>query len=267
MPTAIILGLPRAQADRVKGELKKSQRVWREGWSVHFVPPTGAHSLLREADVRTALLNARGTKDSAHVFAISNQGGDRKQSVASQFTPQFRFRWLPGQWLALPFPTPAEFIDNVDSTLAEEDDWRQAVQPNDVQSPLLLPEPSFDTKLRDLWELALKYGDGSVQGSLRRQQEFERIHYASHTAENHQKDFFWTDDARRIFDHTGPQHGEAPDERKWKFSYRIPNGFHYDLSHADGRKFTANGAVKQESVKAGKYINIDAYGYFRSSDG
>lgn len=263
MPTVIILGLPKPQADRIKGELKKSCREWRQDWSVHFVPPTGQNAQLREADIRAALMLCERAGESVHVFGITNQGGNRKQEIAPQFLPYFRFRWLPGQWLALPYPSPAEFIERVDETLAEEDEWRQCIQPKNVASSLLLPKVAFSSKRSDLWELATKYGDGCIAGCSRRQEEFERIHYKPHSSEKHAKDYFWTDDDSRIFDHSKEQHGEAPGLRQWKFSYRMPKGFHYDVRHATGRKFTVTGALRAEAVKADSYVNLDAHGHFR----
>ena len=263
MPTAIILGLPKGQADRIKGKLKNSVRSWCSGWSVHFVPATGAYSQLREADIRTALTNATRANESVHVFAITNQGGGRKQEVAANFTPYFRFRWLPSQWLALPYPSPEEFIEKVDETLAEENEWRQAIQPDGVSSCLLLPAIAFSTKMADLWQLALLYGEGTTIGCERRKVEFEGEHHKPHTSEKHPKDYFWTDDEQRIFDHTGPQHGEPPELRQWKYSYRMPPGFHYDVRHGRGHKFSVIGALKTELVKQNQYVNLDAHGHFR----
>ena len=226
MPTAIILGLPKSQADRIKGSLKKSDRQWRQHWSVIFVPPTGANAQARQADIRVALTTASQADSSAHVLGITNQGGPRKHEIAAQFVPFFRFRWLPGAWLALPYPSPGEFASKIDETLADEDDWRQRVQPTEIGAALLLPEPSFASKLSDLWGLAAKYGDGCNLGCARRMAEFHRAHHKPHTSKRHAKDYFWTDDDLRIFDHTQEQHGEAPNLRPWKFSFRMPKGFH-----------------------------------------
>ncbi len=263
MPTAIILGLPGPHAARIKGELKKSGRVWPVGWSVHFVPPTGASAQIREADIRVVLTNAGRVDDSAHIFAITNQGGSRKPEIAAHFVPYFRFRWLPGQWLSLPYPSPEEFVAKVIETLGDEDEWRRKVQPRDIGAALLLPESAFSSKLSDLWDLATKYGDGCSAGCARRKLEFERVHYKPHTSQKHARDYFWTDDDQRVFDHTQEQHGQAPEPRQWKFSFRIPPGFHYDVRHAGGRKFAVRGATRKETVEAGGYTNLDPHGYFR----
>ncbi|WP_155803424.1 hypothetical protein [Bordetella sp. FB-8] len=260
---AIIFGLPKPQADRIKGEIKKGVHVWSDGWIVHFVPPTGAKSQMREADIRVALTNATAANQSVHVLGITNQGGDTKKETAAHFLPYFRFRWLPGQWLALPYPSPEDFISKVNETLVDEDDWRRVVQPDSIASPLLLPESSFSTKLSDIWDLATRYGDGCNAGCDRRKNEFDRIHYKPHTSKKHAKDYFWTDDAQRIFDHTKEQHGEAPELRQWKYSFRIPIGFHYDVRHAEARKFTVAGAIRSENVESGGYVNLDSHGHFR----
>ncbi len=265
MPTAIILGLPKQQADRVKGALKGLNQTCHNEWQVHFVPPTGAHGQLREADIRVAIRNASQATDSAHVFGIVNQGGDRKRTVAENFTPYFRFRWLPSEWLALPHPAPDDFVAKLIETLADEDEWKELVQPANTADALLLPKCAFSTKLSDLWSLAEKYGPGCNNGCARRKQIFRTTHYRSCTSKSHPKDYFWTDDDQRIFDHTGAQHANAPEPRQWKYSYRLPDKFHYDVRHASGRKFVLNGITGSQSIKAGEYENIDAHGYFREA--
>lgn len=263
MPTAIILGLPKPQADRIKGELKTQGQAWCEGWFVHFIPPTGAQAQIREADIRVALQTASQIDDSVHVLAIANQGGGHNQEIAAHFVPYFRFRRLPGQWLELPYPLPDGFIAKVNEIFADEDDWRASVQPKSIDEALLLPETTFLTKLSDLWGLALKYGEGCNAGCAKRKHEFKRKHYKPHTSKSHYRDYFWTDDNGRIFDHTQEQHGEAPKLRQWKYSFRLPKGFHYDVRHESGSKFVVAGATRSEAVKTDGYANIDPHGCFR----
>lgn len=266
MPLAIIFGLVKGQSDRIKAQANHSKSKFREGWTVRFQHATGANSIIREADVRVALFEARRATESVHILAITNQGGGFKPALAREFIPVFRFRWLPSEWLSLPYPTPMEFISRVNELLIDEEDWQGRVQPKDHVSPLLLPQVTFSTHLNDMWDMAARYGEGNNIGCERRLQNFHQCHWKHHSNGRYARKSFWTDDDHRVFDHTGPPHAPAPVERAWKFSYRIPQGFHYDLRHAQGRKFIARGAVKDEQVENEGYVNIDPHGHFRDED-
>ena len=263
MPLAIILGLAKGQSDRIKSQTKNPETSFRGGWQVRFQASTGANCSIRASDVRAALAEARAAKDSVHILAITNQGGSVKGDLARDFVPAFLFRWLPSEWLSLPYPTPVEFISKVNELLTDEEDWQAKVQPKDHASPLLLPQITFSTPLTDAWDMAARYGDGNNTGCERRLQAFHQRHWKSHSSGHYARKAFWTDDDQRVFDHTGPRHAPAPPERASKFSFRIPEGFHYDLRHAQGRKFVARGAVSSRPVENDGYVNLDPYGYFR----
>ena len=77
--------------------------------------------------VSLILLNfVRGTKtsESTHFGESRTKGGGVKANLASAFVPGFRFRWLPSEWLSLPYPTPIEFIYKVNELLADEEEWQ-----------------------------------------------------------------------------------------------------------------------------------------------
>ena len=265
MPIAIILGLVKGMSERIKAQVTQGVR-FREGWTVRFQPATGARNDILNSDIRAALFHAREVVDSVHIFAITNQGGDAKKKVTCQIVPAFRFRWLPGEWLSLPYPTPIEFISRVNELLIDEEDWRARVQPKDQTSPLLLPQMTFSTALSDIWDMAARYGAGNNLGCENRLQAFHQRHWKQHANGHYARKSYWTDDHLRVFDHTGAAHAAAPLERSWKFSYRIPEGFHYDLRQAQGRKFIARGAISERQVENDGYINIDPYGYFRNDE-
>lgn len=264
MAVAILLGLPKPQSDRVRGALNRSLCNWRTGWSVRFVPPTGkSWPTIREADIRSALNQAMQCNDSVHLLVMTNQGGGHKKDIAACFVPQFRLRWLPGKWLELPYPSPEVFVEKVNEALADEDDWIEQVQPRDTKAALLLPKVAFASRMRDLWDLAEKYGEGCNKASARRLIEFQNAHYKRHSSEGRPRSNSWIDDHNLIFDHAGARHGQAPDDRSWKYSYRLPSGFHYDVRHAQDRCFDINGMQRRQSIPAGGYVNIDAHGFFR----
>ena len=48
-----------------------------------------------------------------------------------------------------------------------------------------------------------------------------------------QEHYQWIDDRDLIFGRNGARHADAPFPRGWKFSYRLPDGFHYDIMHLE----------------------------------
>ena len=137
--------------------------------------------------------------------------------------------------------------------------------------PLVLPEPCFkcSSALDEMWQKAESYGAAdSVPAAERAITAFER--------EYHQRIQFqtrgqalrqqtkWMDTRGLVFDENGARHGAPPVPRSWKLSYRLIDGFHYDISKLSGDRFEIvdqAGAIHRV-VKDG-YINIDAHGYVR----
>jgi len=162
-------------------------------------------------------------------------------------------------YLATPDPTP--FLERLTADLAEEEIWSSRVKPTSIGSPLLLPECSFDVGggHRNMWRHARSYGDTlNIEGAAKAVRDFERVYLrkAAH--------YQWIDDRDLIFGRDGPRHADAPFPRGWKFSYRLPDGFHYDVKHLEQRKFTLSDAAGVRHASGAKgYINIDPHGYVR----
>src|SRR5918992_2493778 len=74
----------------------------------------------------------------------------------------------------------------------------------------------------------------------------------------------WVDGNDCVFDHTGPRHGTAPFPRNWKYSYRMEDGFHYDVCDRNQRAFQiADQSNTVHRIKSSGYINLDAHGHAR----
>jgi len=88
--------------------------------------------------------------------------------------------------------------------------------------------------------------------------EFERAYLRK------QAHYQWIDDRDLIFGRNGSRHADAPFPRGWKFSYRLPDGFHYDVVHLERRKFSLTdiGGALHITVANG-HLNIDPHGYVR----
>ncbi len=147
----------------------------------------------------------------------------------------------------------------VKSLIDFERRWRDSIRPGDLHSPLILPECSFETKgvLRETWSRAhnlRKGGLEQIDRVVRIIELFRRQHYLKGR---------WIDEEKRTFDQRGPWHAiHVPDDRHWKFTFKVPEGFHYDVELERGGRFwlrDATGAVREFI----EHTNVDCHGYVR----
>ncbi|MBI4179172.1 hypothetical protein HY522_07110 [bacterium] len=221
-----------------------------------------ARAEVRGAEVEKAIREANNHV-SPHVLGLSLQDAAVKADIGRKIRPYFRFIWLANRVLGH-FPhSVGSFIEAVNTVLEQEDLWAETVKPRDTASPLLLPACSFeaDGQCHGIWGAAEQFGDaGNIVGAARAIHRFHAIHWQS-TREGPRR---WKDLSSRVFNHMGPAHGIAPFPRGWKYSFRLPDGFHYDVTEAEGRAFVLlDIANVRHAVEKGRYLNIDPHGYVR----
>ena len=260
METAILLGVPIPYVARLRSALG-SHGGLPEAWSLLFVPAPKKDPEINRGTVRQACQFA-DKHPSPHILGFSTQQ-DRSE-WADDLAQCFRFRWcdrLVSSLNCLATPNPAPFLERLAADLAEEQQWSSRIKPMDMGSPLLLPECSFSVGggHKHLWRHARSYGDeANIEGAAKAVREFERVYLRK------QEHYQWIDDRDLIFGRNGPRHAEAPFPRGWKFSYRLPDGFHYDIKHLEDRKFSITDVAGALHISAPKgYINMDPHGYVR----
>lgn len=262
MRVALLLGIPAGYVGTAKSAIAKSEALF-SAWSIKYIPSNRKEPAILEGMVRQAQEIADQHED-PHLLGFSAQ--QDRQLFADQLKPYFRFRWFDHLLLkCLGSPDPAPFVQNLASELAEECEWADRVKPSDISSPLLLPECSFEAgrKHRDLWRHASAYGDPqNIRGAEKAISGFRNTHRRKVTYKSFNSAYKWVDERDRIYDQDGQRHGIAPFPRGWKFSYKVEPGFHFDVTHVSGRRFTlsdANG--KLNIVTAGDNLNVDPHGY------
>jgi hypothetical protein len=264
MAAALIVGIPRDVANRLRAVLKKGEANYRDGWSVEYLPSPRVNTIeIRPTEVERAIQLA-GELGGAHVLALSKQDGTTRKTIGEQIRPYFRFLWLKNALLAQAHRAPA-MIAELNEVLAQEEVWSTSVRPSDITSALLLPKTCFSTHrpLSGVWEEAEESGNPQMcQAVGRRLQQFRDDHWLNHRGNGGR----WVDGGQRVFDHTGERHGDAPSPRDYKYSYPIPSGFHYDVSHSGGREFRIlDHDLHEERVRANSYINVDPHGHLRKA--
>ena len=205
------------------------------------------------ADVISQAHGASG--DGAHILAyhyIENQ----KAELQSRARPYHRFVWLPNA--TLHSYGSEQFTDLIRSYASFEERWRETIRPT-IDSPLLLPGPSFSTAPQhgDLWNRAasvsLRHDDlGVVNARVR---AFRR---------DHRYQAVWRDSEQLHFSSKGPRHGNESRDRRWKLTMLVPQGFHFDVEHERGIHFRLRN-LKGEWTWFEKYANVDCHGHIRAS--
>jgi hypothetical protein len=123
--------------------------------------------------------------------------------------------------------------------------------------PSVRSESAAGTKISGVTPAATATKE-TLFGAAKAVREFERIYLRK------EEYYQWIDDRDLLFGRNGPRHAEAPFPRGWKFSYRLPDGFHYDIKHLEERKFSITDVAGTLHTTAAKgYINMDPHGYVR----
>ena len=263
MGTALLLGIPSGYVGTAKSAIAKNSSLF-ETWAIKYVPSSRNEAEILDGMISRAQHLADEHED-AHIFGFSAQ--KNRQHLADRIKLYFRFRWFDqGLLKCLGSPDPTPFVQELASNLAQEVEWAARVKPSGLDSPLLLPECSFEPgrKQRSLWRHASAYGDPeNIVGAESAIRGFRNTHLRKVNLRSFST-YKWVDQGDRIYDLDGPRHGIAQFPRGWKYSYRIEVGFHFDVTQVDGRQFAlvdANG--KRSHVNPGAHLNIDPHGHVR----
>lgn len=238
------------------GVFRRSERKpARPGWEIRVIPG----SEHRRADLRSVwprvLHVAHGAAaDGVHLILLHDRE-DERPVFSKSGSWSHRVSWLPRE-LSHRYGQTA-FFAAVDDTLAYEECWRTKIRPQ-IDSPLLLPETAFSAQhsVADVWnrsrDMHRRKDLSDVQKAISR---FRKIHRHRGT---------WRDTNQLVFSRSSVPHGShclLPWQDK-KFTFRIPRGFHFDVSHSRGGNFRVldrDGNMWQFS----QYANVDPHGFLR----
>lgn len=265
MPTAIVAGVPAEIDRRIQATLKKTLRSF-DSWELTWLRSTSSTPGVAPSQV-DSLLRSAAAGSGAQVLVFRGRAKAEEDLAAANIKPFFRLRWLNQALLKLIPHSMNQFFGELDQVLLEEAEWRETVKPADESCCLLLPECSFaaDARVRHLWRAATEPGLERIRLAAQATAKFDNIHWQSQSALNHAvSPRRWIDVDSRIFDHRGPRHGVAPFPRPWRFSYRVADGFHFDVTASDGRGLHLTDHAGRRHVAAGTtHINIDPHGHVR----
>lgn len=250
MTRLILAGISQGVVQRHKG-----YRPELDGWDLVL-----CHSRKAKSDLWSCwgevLTLARESPDSgAHIFAFHNVASERREFERDIYA-RHRLIWLDQSSLA--FYGTDRFTDTLQELARFEEEWRARLRPEDVRSALMLPEITFETvsNLDALWKRAQKVRRG-------RDDILKVRKLMEHFRTDHYRKGLWNDRRQRRFDPGGPRHGvHIPTEQNWKYTFRVPAGFHFDVSREDSADFSltdCKGTVHTFRC----YTNVDCHGYVR----
>ena len=259
MPRVIVAGVPQRTARRLRAHLRAERSGIRAGWEVEVHKGVGKSTDPNVDALRKALQSEEW--GGAHVLSFGDQN-TRKQ-VVRDLIPYSRLRWLRGNLLG--YVQAAMFdpiVEHLNAELEIEEAWAAELRPTHPRDALLLPAQSFShDKKGDIWTAAeIATDEARISAAASKIETFGTYHFVDVPGKGRR----WVDADGLVFDHTGEHHGVAMLSRQWKYAYRIPDGFHYDVTSKDGRAFSVIDHARAPHTRgAGAHANVDPYGYVR----
>ncbi len=251
MQRLIVAGVPQGVYRRNKGY---SPTI--AGWELQFCPSKDhSRANLQGSLARLQQMADEADEPGAHILAF-HWIEDERGELTRQFHARHRICWLETQLLRV-YGQDA-FTEHIARLAAFEDEWRSEIRPMDVKAPLMLPERCFVASgpVSDLWHRAQVV-------SISRDKIPAVRKLAERFTNTHSRSSHWIDERGIRFSFDGPRHGDhVPLARTWKYTFKVPQGFHYDVQHDRGGSFTIlDHQHRRWNFKA--YTNVDCHGVVR----
>lgn len=158
--------------------------------------------------------------------------------------------------------TYESFYEALMSTLDYEKRWCAVLRPEDWHSPLWLPPPSFEVKedLTNYWRRCDCYQRTELIGDAH---NLVQTVASRHRRSEPGQGTVWIDARSRKFRVDRSLHGMSREDRsglrQFRYTSEVPSGFHYDVTHVEGRKFwlASAHAVHENCERA----NVNPWGH------
>ena len=252
MPLLIIAGVPSSYLKRNKGYAPQFDR-----WSVKLIGSRSPSSPDLHSCWKNVLSLAAGEASGAHIFAYHNRESDYPRFNA-EMRDRYRMVWMERETLN-------HFGSDRYSAILQclidfEFQWRKKLKPQGADAPSLLPETSFSPKrCPDMWKRIRLV-------NLKRDNLDRVAKLVSHFRDIHYRRGCWEDENGIQFRVAPERHGSFPSYGRIKFSFQVPEGFHYDVRNSRrNRGFTITDAEGQIKLFS-RYTNIDCHGSIRGGD-
>lgn len=251
MPLAILAGIPQNVFRRSVDAPPKVA-----GWTIRIVAAKSNKVDLSTCWNEVLQSAGSGPDEGAHLLAWHYRQ-DERPCFYQKLSDRHRLIW-PEQKLVWSYGTKA-FETVLQDLLYFEEHWRTQLRPGDHVHALVLPEGVFhpDKRFVDVWKEASRARAPSTD-LARIRTKLERF-----KAEQYAR--IWKDSNELGFDPHGPRHGETGRDWQWKFTFLLPDGFHYDVKHVKGRSFRLRDRNGYQRTFI-NYANVTAHGIVLGGD-
>ena len=249
-PRLIIAGLSQAVVRRAKGFAPDIPT-----WDTRYIHSEVAKSDLASCWPKVLFASNQPSHHGTHILAFHFRV-DQRSRFERDVRGRHRLVWmdmaLAGKW------GTTDFIQRLQEMADFEMEWRGAIRPPGVSSPLMLPESAFDAAaaVAPIWARAqrVQAGRDALAAVVPLAKRFRLEHYRRAA---------WVDIRERNFAVATARHAfHVPADRRWKFTFPIPQGFHYDVSALKGGRFNIRDHTRA-SQAVRQHVNVDCHGYLR----
>lgn len=268
MPGFILAGHQRGLAKLVAEAIEIGTATGRlRGWDTLLLHSRLQNQSILEASQVEEVLEAGRVLNGGHVFGISV---DRERAIVErQIKPYFRFRWINPAVVMVTGQRQFEpLIAELERAVAEEEEWIASVKPKTPASPLALPGKLFKTKgeFQNLWTRSEGHGDiGAIRAVGTLIEKFIAT-YRKAIDTNADEKTPWLDQDDWVWKDDGEEHGTAPFPKNWKYSWAVPESFHFDVMPKNPKTkthFVDIHGNQHKLPKKSKYMNVTVHGEIR----
>ena len=249
MPLLIIAGIPTSVTRR-----NRSYTPQVDDWNIQFIPSRDSKRHDLQSCWPEVLAKASGDVRGAHVFAYHYRE-DEYPEFNTRMHDRHRLVWMARDTLG--YYGSDMYTEMIEQYLDFECRWRDMLRPRGVDAAGLLPESSFSPKkYKDMWSRmrSVHLDKDNLERVFMIIRGFRDTHYGSGR---------WEDNRGLQFKAAPARHGSNPRYGNFKFTFRLPEGFHYDVSgNTANRSFTIEDAEGRPH-QFHSYTNIDFHGSIR----
>ena len=249
MPLLIIAGMPTSVTNRNGDYMPRM-----DDWNIQLIPSRDRRRPDLQSCWTKVLTKASGDIQGAHVFAYHYRE-DEYPKFNNGMHDRHRLVWMAPDTLG--YYGSELYTEVIKKHVEFECRWRDMLRPRGVDAPGLLPESSFSPKrCEDMWSRirSVHLNKDDLERVFKIMRHFRETHYGSGR---------WEDNRGLQFKAAPERHGSNPRYGNFKFTYRLPEGFHYNVSgNTANRGFTIEDAEGQ-SHQFDSYTNIDFHGSIR----
>ena len=252
MPLLIIAGVPASVTSRNRGYEPQV-----DDWDIQMVPSRERKRPDLQSCWTEVLAEASKATEGAHVFAYHFRE-DGYPKFNTRMHDRHRLVWMARDTLR--YYGSDEYTKMIQKHLDFERKWREKLRPGGVNAPGILPERSFSPKsLKDMWSRmrSIRLNNDDLERVFSLVRHFRRTHYRSGR---------WEDDRGLQFKVASDRHGSNPPCGRFKFTYQLPEGFHYDVR---GKKENSGFTIEDIEGRSHRfriYTNIDPHGSIRGGE-